>query len=51
MQKIADETRVVSVNLTQEQYLWVKEHAQGRRLSSFFRDLVDKEMAKQSDSS
>ena len=44
MQKIAEETKVISANLTMEQYQWLLTKAEGRRLSAFIRELIDQAM-------
>lgn len=46
MQKIADATKVVSINLTAEQYLWLVEQAGTRGKSELIRALIDEAMAK-----
>ena len=42
MQKIADETKVVSINLTKEQADWLQK--KGRKKSEFIRTLLDMAM-------
>jgi len=48
MQRIAEETKVISVNLTMDQYQWLLTQADKRELSAFIRSLIDDAKASQS---
>lgn len=44
MQKIAEETKIISVNLRMDQYQWMLQQADKREISSFIRRLIDQEI-------
>lgn len=46
MQKISDNTKRITVNVTEDQYVWLLEVVKDRRLSAFIRELIEAEMHK-----